>query len=222
MRQPDPCKTPKRFHVRGITQHSRLGFDLGRVQLWVKVQMEAKDIAGLQVGAGNGAERHIATVFATRPIDDMRLPVNGQVQLGQAQAVQHLHLALASKSPALAVNECELAIERLGVKTSDLGNALDGRLVHQQRKHVPVLVGLALPVQGCPVLRKRLLARVAAPARGADLGLAEASVAADRGHGNAVVRASLIQARRSWLASHRSAQASSLLDNAKIAANGIQ
>lgn len=93
----------------------------------------------------------------------MSLAVNGNIHFGHFQHLQEQPLPLPRKHQTLSVNEVDFAVDDLGMQSCNFADSLDWRLLHQQPKHIKVLVGHALLARREAVAGKRFTACVAAP-----------------------------------------------------------
>ena len=123
--------------------------------------------------------------------------------------------------PARELDEVDFPVECFRVKSGYLHHAVHGGLVHQQRKHLTVLVGDSLFLCGGPTDRKDFATGVAAPAGSAGPRDPIANVGIGRViDGPVTVFTSWVGAGRRWLGVQVADQAVEFFGNACIAAQG--
>lgn len=118
--------------------------DLG-LHLRVEVQVHSEHISGGIVGAADGGELDVALVFALRPIHDVVLSVDTEIETRDREALQQAPLPMAGESQALAIKKVELRVQRPVGDIGDFAQAAERGLVHQELEDQPVLVRLLLP-----------------------------------------------------------------------------
>jgi hypothetical protein len=77
--------------------------------------MNAEHIAAGVVSTANGAELRVTLVLALRPVDQMILAINADIQtLGCQFALEQQTFSLAGKKLRLLIKEVDFVVERSG------------------------------------------------------------------------------------------------------------
>src|SRR3546814_12770021 len=104
----------------------------------------SSDLAGAVLGADDSGELDVAIILPVRPIHLIVLPVRRDEEASERKVLK-IPLAVSRKGQALAVDEVDLAVDRLRREIGDTSDGPHGVIVNQEVAEERIYVRLLLP-----------------------------------------------------------------------------